>query len=107
MTSTPPAAPPRWSALTGKRVLDLSRFLSGPYATSVLARFGADVIKIEDPAGGDPLRFVPPLFDTLNRNKRSVALDLRTDDGRDTFRRPAPALGEHTQDLLDELEAPH
>jgi crotonobetainyl-CoA:carnitine CoA-transferase CaiB-like acyl-CoA transferase len=86
MTSTPPA-PPRWSALTGKRVLDLSRLLPGPYATSMLADLGADVIKVEDPAGGDLLRFAPPLFDTLNRNKRSIALDLRTDDGRDTFLR--------------------
>ncbi|MDQ8702113.1 CaiB/BaiF CoA-transferase family protein [Streptomyces sp. LHD-70] len=85
MTTTPP----RWSALTGKRVLDLSRLLPGPYATSMLADLGADVIKVEDPAGGDPLRFAPPLFDTLNRNKRSLALDLRTDHGRETFLRLA------------------
>ncbi|MFB7369279.1 CaiB/BaiF CoA transferase family protein [Streptomyces sp. NPDC056222] len=82
-------APPPWSALTGKRVLDLSRLLPGPYATSMLADLGADVIKVEDPAGGDPLRVAPPLFVPLNRNKRSIALDLRTDDGRETFLRLA------------------
>ncbi|WP_426362337.1 CaiB/BaiF CoA transferase family protein [Streptomyces sp. E-08] len=81
------AASPPWSALTGKRVLDLSRLLPGPYATSMLADLGADVIKVEDPAGGDPLRVAPPLFEALNRNKRSVALDLRTGGGRDAFLR--------------------
>ncbi|MCX4984330.1 CaiB/BaiF CoA-transferase family protein [Streptomyces sp. NBC_00572] len=79
------ATPPRWSALTGTRILDLSRLLPGPYATSMLADLGADVIKVEDPAGGDLLRFAPPLFDALNRNKRSLTLDLRTDSGRSTF----------------------
>lgn len=88
-TTTPPTAGPRWSALTGKRVLDLSRLLPGPYATSMLADLGADVIKVEDPAGGDPLRSAPPLFDVLNRNKRSVSLDLRTDEGREAFLRLA------------------
>ncbi|MEU1228840.1 CoA transferase [Streptomyces sp. NPDC005828] len=81
------AASPPWSALTGKRVLDLSRLLPGPYATSMLADLGADVIKVEDPVGGDPLRVAPPLFEALNRNKRSVALDLRTGRGRDAFLR--------------------
>ncbi|MFI6942470.1 CaiB/BaiF CoA transferase family protein [Streptomyces sp. NPDC050418] len=80
---------PHWSALGGKRILDLSRLLPGPYATSMLADLGADVIKVEDPAGGDPLRFAPPLFDALNRNKRSLALDLRTEEGRETFLRLA------------------
>ncbi|MEU6016368.1 CoA transferase [Streptomyces sp. NPDC047515] len=89
MTPPSPAAAPRWSALTGKRILDLSRLLPGPYATSLLADLGADVIKVEDPVGGDPVRYAPPLFDTLNRNKRSIALDLRTEDGRNTFLRLA------------------
>ncbi|SEE30228.1 Crotonobetainyl-CoA:carnitine CoA-transferase CaiB [Streptomyces misionensis] len=88
MTAAPPSpGAPRWSALHGKRILDLSRLLPGPYATSLLADLGADVIKVEDPRGGDPLRLAPPLFDTLNRNKRSVALDLRTADGRSAFLR--------------------
>ncbi|QGZ52439.1 hypothetical protein GPZ77_32575 [Streptomyces sp. QHH-9511] len=82
----PPTAP-SWSALTGKRVLDLSRLQPGPYATSMLADRGADVIKIEDPAGGDPVRFTPGLFAALNRNKRSGTLDLREKHDRETFLR--------------------
>ncbi|MFD7621131.1 CaiB/BaiF CoA transferase family protein [Streptomyces sp. NPDC059802] len=84
---TIPAHPvaPAWSSLTGKRILDLSRLLPGPYATSLLADLGADVIKVESPHAGDPLRIAPDLFDALNRNKRSIALDLRDEDGRSTF----------------------
>ncbi|MFG3136428.1 CaiB/BaiF CoA transferase family protein [Streptomyces sp. NPDC048211] len=101
------ASPPTWSALAGKRILDLSRLLPGPYATSLLADLGADVIKIESPAGGDPLRVAPALFDALNRNKRSVALDLRTESGRDAFlrlARTADAVVEsHRPGVLDSL----
>ncbi|MFJ4577044.1 CaiB/BaiF CoA transferase family protein [Streptomyces sp. NPDC088846] len=85
MTDSARPAAPTWSALTGKRILDLSRLLPGPYATSLLADLGADVIKIETPRTGDPLRVAPDLFDALNRNKRSVTLDLRDEDGRDAF----------------------
>jgi len=74
--------------LRGLRVLDLSRLLPGPYATLVLADLGADVVKLEDPGGGDYLRWMPPLagqqsgwFHALNRNKRSMALDLRRPEG--------------------------
>jgi alpha-methylacyl-CoA racemase len=74
--------------LAGVRVLDLSRLLPGPYATLVLADLGADVVKVEDPGGGDYLRWMPPLageqsgwFHALNRNKRSLALDLRKPGG--------------------------
>jgi len=74
--------------LQGLRVLDLSRLLPGPYATLVLADLGADVVKLEDPGGGDYLRWMPPLagqqsgwFHALNRNKRSMALDLRRPEG--------------------------
>jgi alpha-methylacyl-CoA racemase len=74
--------------LEGFRVLDLSRLLPGPYATLVLADMGADVVKLEDPAGGDYLRWMPPMagrqsgwFHALNRNKRSLALDLRRPEG--------------------------
>jgi crotonobetainyl-CoA:carnitine CoA-transferase CaiB-like acyl-CoA transferase len=70
--------------LEGVRVLDLTRLLPGAYATLLLADLGADVIKIEAPRGGDHMRQMPPLaggtsvfFHLLNRNKRSVALDLR------------------------------
>ncbi len=74
--------------LQGLRVLDLSRLLPGPYATLVLADLGADVVKVEDPSGGDYLRWMPPMageqsgwFHALNRNKRSLALDLRRPEG--------------------------
>jgi crotonobetainyl-CoA:carnitine CoA-transferase CaiB-like acyl-CoA transferase len=80
--------------LHGLRVLDLSRLLPGPYATLVLADLGADVVKVEDPRGGDYLRWIPPLageqsaaFHALNRNKRSLALDLGRPEGAAAFRR--------------------
>lgn len=70
--------------LSGLKVLDLSRLLPGPYATLVLADLGADVVKIEDPEGGDYIRHMgamageqSSLFVALNRNKRSITLDLR------------------------------
>jgi crotonobetainyl-CoA:carnitine CoA-transferase CaiB-like acyl-CoA transferase len=70
--------------LGGVRVVDLSRLLPGAFATLMLAELGAEVIKIEDPRGGDPIRHLPPvlhgrgIYDLLlNRGKKSVALDLR------------------------------
>jgi len=78
--------------LTGLRVLDLSRLLPGPFCTLLLADLGADVIKVEDPNGGDYIRWTPPLrgeysamYHTLNRNKRSIVLDLKSAGGRDAF----------------------
>ena len=79
--------------LEGVRVIDLSRVLSGPYCSLMLADMGADVIKIEHPKGGDDSRnFSIPNVDghsvyfmTVNRNKRSVALDLKSQDGRRVF----------------------
>ena len=80
------------SALEGIRVLDLSRLFPGPFATQVLADFGADVIKVEQPGSGDYMRgFVPVVrghslfFLNLNRNKRSVALNLKHPKGRGVF----------------------
>ncbi len=77
------------SALGHLRVLDLTRLLPGPFCTGLLADLGAEVIKVEDPAGGDYLRHMPPLarntnaqFLALNRGKRSITLDLRNDAGR-------------------------
>lgn len=63
-------------ALDGLRVLDLTWNLPGPYATSILASMGADVVKVEPPRG-DPARHTEPLFSMLNAGKRSVVLDLR------------------------------
>src|SRR5438093_10480461 len=80
--------------LDGIRVLDLTRLLPGAFCTQQLADMGADVIKVEEPETGDYMRWTPPLvdgrsalFDALNRNKRSVALDLKTDRGRDALLR--------------------
>lgn len=78
--------------LAGVRVLDLSRVLAGPYCTLTLADMGADVIKIENPDGGDDSRSFSPHFHahsvyflTFNRNKRSVALDLKAQAGKEVF----------------------
>jgi crotonobetainyl-CoA:carnitine CoA-transferase CaiB-like acyl-CoA transferase len=81
------------TTLAGVRILDLTRMLAGPYGSMLLADMGAEVIKIEDPDGGDPTRRMgPPFVDgesayflAVNRNKRSVALDLRSADGRERF----------------------
>jgi len=69
--------------LDGVQVLDLTRLLPGAYATLLLADLGADVVKIEDPRGGDGMRSLPtsgrrPYFELLNRRKRSITLDLRS-----------------------------
>ena len=79
-------------SLHGVRVLDLSRLLPGPFLTMVLADLGADVVKVEDPRGGDYMRDFPPRGEgmsgrylTVNRNKRSVTVDLKDDRGRDRF----------------------
>ncbi len=76
--------------LDGVRVLELGNYIAGPTAGRMLADFGADVIKVERPGTGDELRNwrlhagdVSMLFRTINRNKRSIVLDLKTDEGRD------------------------
>ena len=80
--------------LEGVRVLDLSRMLAGPYGAMLLADQGAEVIKIEAPRGGDPMRVMGPpflpdgasaYFLAVNRNKKSVALDLTKPAGREVF----------------------
>ena len=67
--------------LAGLRVLDLTIWRPGPYATQLLAEIGADVVKVEPP-GGDPMRAYPGLFAGLNVNKRSLMLDLKSSPGR-------------------------
>jgi CoA:oxalate CoA-transferase len=80
--------------LTGLKVLDLTRFLAGPFCTMILADMGADVVKVETPDGGDDLRSSGPFIEgesagflSLNRNKKSLALNLRDKQGKDIFRR--------------------
>ncbi|SDD74513.1 CaiB/BaiF CoA transferase family protein [Paraburkholderia lycopersici] len=78
--------------LAGIRVLDLSSFLPGPYLTLALADHGAEVIKVEQPGGGDPGRQIGPMdgettvfFRNLNRGKKSVTLDLKAEEGREAL----------------------
>jgi alpha-methylacyl-CoA racemase len=80
--------------LSGIRVLDLTRLLPGAFCTMLLADMGADVIKVEDPDGGDYMRWTPPLvdgqsvlFNALNRNKRSLSLNLKAEAGRELLLR--------------------
>ena len=81
--------------LTGVKVLDLTRVVSGPFGTTLLADFGADVIKVETPEG-DVTRITGimgkgenPYFVNLNRNKRDIVVDLRTEEGKEIIRRLA------------------
>src|SRR5205823_10121900 len=86
----------RSGLLTGVRVLDLSIWRPGPYATQLLVELGADVVKIEPP-GGDPMRVFPTLFAVLNAGKRSAAIDLKDHAERDVvlqLARDADALVE-------------
>jgi crotonobetainyl-CoA:carnitine CoA-transferase CaiB-like acyl-CoA transferase len=82
------------TALDGLIVLDLTRLLPGPFCTMLLADLGADVIKVEERRVGDPARHSSPrqgdtgsLFLLVNRNKRSLALDLKSEEGRDVLLR--------------------
>ncbi len=76
--------------LDGLRVVDLSRILAGPFAAMMLGDLGADVIKVEQPGTGDDTRTMGPpwygddsaYFMGMNRNKRSITVDLSTEDGR-------------------------
>src|SRR3984893_9836960 len=80
--------------LEGVRIIDLTSTLSGPYGTLLLGDLGAQVIKVEPP-GGDPIRDIGPrrspdigvIFLNLNRKKRSVAVDLASDEGRQALKR--------------------
>ena len=88
MHATPPS-PPNTGPLAGLRVLELGQLIAGPFAGKTLGDFGADVIKVEPPGDGDPLRLWRLLhqgtsvwWQVQSRNKRSVVLDLRTAEGR-------------------------
>ena len=84
--------------LTGIRVIGVEQYMAGPYCTLLLADAGAEVIKIERPGTGDPRRAMPPFvekggarkavgFMAYNRNKKSLALDLRSDEGKDIYKK--------------------
>lgn len=85
-------------ALSGVRILDLTRYIAGLYCTRILAGFGADVTKVEKPGTGDPARNLGPFVDDkpgtersglflfLNTNKRSVTLNLKSLSGMKTLK---------------------
>ena len=82
--------------LSGIRVLDLGRFVAGPFCSVLLADMGADVVKIEIPGRGDDIRRHGIVvngesshFVGMNRGKKSITLDLRSEDGKGIFRRLA------------------
>jgi crotonobetainyl-CoA:carnitine CoA-transferase CaiB-like acyl-CoA transferase len=84
------------SPLTGIRVLEVGNYMAGPFCGMQLADLGAEVIKIEQPDGGDQVRLAAPFVDgesspfvRLNRNKRSLVLDLKVAEGKEVFRRLA------------------
>ena len=85
--------------LSGMRVIDCGTYIAGPAAATILSDFGAEVIKIERPQGGDPYRylsFLPGMAASEHnycwlldaRNKKSLALDLRDEAGREALRKP-------------------
>ena len=82
--------------LSGIRVLDLSRLLPGPLCSLMLADLGAEVLKVEDPVGGDYVRWLPPhiknesaFFMFVNRGKKSMKLNLKAEEGREIFKKLA------------------
>ncbi|MBI2746749.1 MAG: CoA transferase [Burkholderiales bacterium] len=91
MTTTPPVLTP--AALQGVRVIEMGQLIAGPFAGKTLGEFGAGVIKIEAPGAGDPLRNWRMIksgtsvwWQVQSRNKRSIALDLRSPEGQDLAR---------------------
>jgi crotonobetainyl-CoA:carnitine CoA-transferase CaiB-like acyl-CoA transferase len=114
--STPDATPSRSGPLAGLRVLDLSRVLAGPYCAMQLGDLGAEVIKVEQPGVGDETRrWGPPYaadgasayYLSINRNKRGIAVDMKTETGRAIIRELAArsdvVLENFRQGLLDEM----
>ena len=100
--------------LEGIRVVDLTRILSGPFCSMFLADMGAEVVKIEDPREGDPVRAQGEIvngfssyFATFNRNKRSLTLDLRADPGkeilRDLIRRADVIVNNYRPGVMDKM----
>ena len=89
------AQEPVWNGpLAGIRVLDFTRVLAGPFATQILSDLGAEIIKLEPPGKGDDTRGFPPhrggeshYFIAINRGKRSLVVDLRTDEGKEIVKK--------------------
>ena len=80
--------------LRGTRILDLSRYAPGPFCSLLCARLGAEVVKLEAPPAGDPLRHLDAdAFARLNAGKKSVLLDLKAEEGRVAFRKLAIIIG--------------
>lgn len=78
-----------WSPLAGIRVVDFSLFVPGPFCSSILADLGAEVVKVEPPGGDPGRRYIPVQFRTENRNKRSLALNLKSPEAKDIVQRLA------------------
>ena len=102
-SAIPDSSAPR-PALQGVRVIEIGTFLSAPFAATLLADFGADVLKIELPGEGDPMRtlgsFAPQgesgyWWSHIGRNKRSIALDVRQPEGRRNRGRRTAAPDRH------------
>src|SRR6266481_3542263 len=103
--------------LAGIRVVEVGNYMAGPYCGMQLADLGADVVKIEHPKAGDLARLLEPLasgesgnFARLNRDKRSLAIDLKREEGRAIFRRLAERADVIVENLrpgtMDDLELP-
>ena len=99
-SASPPPAAPTDLPLTGIRVLDISTFVAAPFAGTLLADFGADVVKVE-PAEGDPYRVYSAAYTAVNQRKYAAALDLRNPDERGALLRLAAAADV----LIDNLRA--
>ena len=107
-------------ALSGVRILDLTQFEAGPSCTEALAWLGAEVVKLENPKGGDQGRLAASedgvtdahYFLIFNANKKSVTCDLKSEQGltlvkqlitkADVMVKPAPLLGQHNEDVLSD-----
>lgn len=98
-------------ALEGVKVIEFSSYITGPFAGMLLADMGAEVIKVEAPPYGDPFRgtgkALTPIFCSINRSKKSVAINLKTPEGRDAFLRladdAAVVIQNHRPGYVDHL----
>ncbi len=106
MSKTTEAGTDQNQPLHGLRILDISTMIAAPVASTLLADFGAEVVKVELPGVGDTLRQLPPHKDgaplwwkVTNRNKKGMTLDLRKEEGKDIFRRLIPKFDVLTENF--------